>query len=974
MLRFGPACLELAGAEPAPRSRTLSSPGFWTRESPATAGVPAWELGAPVTDLTLGHDYWKETLMRRKWLTAIIAGFVVAGVGAAAWWDYGNGWKLARDVVGRSGSVQNEEPGPKAAAELCEAHGFAEDDCYQCNPQLVDKFKSALDWCNEHNLPESQCALCDPYVKFKVSGDWCKEHGLPRSQCVKCDPSLATEQPKFVDWCEEHQLAESQCTICNPNLKISLKSDWCQEHNVRDSECILCHPELRAKEGGAEPFIRLVADTKEAPKERQKPSAEHKWCEHGFDKGNCFRCDAKLEAKFKAADDWCGGHKVPESQCLKCQDDVAEMVKKRLAARQKPEDKWCEHGFEKGNCFQCDPKLEAKFKAADDWCGGHVVPESQCLKCNAGLKEEIDKRLMVSTVRPDLLEASSSGLDIFQTIDPGALLNKSAFCGTHLLRIKFSRPDIAKRIDLKVAPVRKRAVSQTIRCNAEVAYNSNNLARLSSRFEGIVTEIRAVIGKPIKKGDVLAIIESPELGEAKIEYLTAEKELAIAGMVHDRIARLAKHTEGLLATIKPGVPASDLLEAWKKYQAGEARSQLSAALNAIESTRIELATTERFYQRWKPIVENVKKAHEFLHKNNTTMKEATEKLKDLEVGKAKSEMLEKLSEVELTRSEFERQKKLLAEQVGSQKAFLTAKKEYETAVATYDALLEQTLVEVDKELLEVDGRLRKERQGLVAAESEFETLRQEIAVKSEMVLLEAQKELQLAENALKAARGQLTLLGLTEEEIRAAGSEKSTQVSRYSVRAPFDGTVIEREAVRGEVVEAGEAIVVVADLSTMWVKIDVFERELPQLQGREDLPVRFRPDGLKDVVFEGKVIWLGSEINDKTRTVQVLAEVENTEGLLRAHMFGQASTLVHQNENVIVVPKAAVQWEGCCHVVFVQLRDDLYAPRKVRLGYEGRDFYEVKVGLLEGEPVVTQGSFLLKTEILKSSIGAGCTD
>jgi len=83
--------------------------------------------------------------MRRKWLTAIIAGFVVAGVGAAAWWDYGNGWKLARDVVGRSGSVQNEEPGPKAAAKLCEAHGFAEDDCYQCNPQLVDKFKSALD-------------------------------------------------------------------------------------------------------------------------------------------------------------------------------------------------------------------------------------------------------------------------------------------------------------------------------------------------------------------------------------------------------------------------------------------------------------------------------------------------------------------------------------------------------------------------------------------------------------------------------------------------------------------------------------------------------------------------------------------------------------------------------------------------------------------------------------------------------------
>ncbi|MDA0836776.1 MAG: hypothetical protein O2857_03240, partial [Planctomycetota bacterium] len=47
-----------------------------------------------------------------------------------------------------------------------------------------------------------------------------------------------------------------------------------------------------------------------------------------------------------------------------------------------PATNWCEHGFEKGKCYRCDPKLEAKFKEAEDWCGGHKVPESQCAECN----------------------------------------------------------------------------------------------------------------------------------------------------------------------------------------------------------------------------------------------------------------------------------------------------------------------------------------------------------------------------------------------------------------------------------------------------------------------------------------------------------------------------------------------------------------------------------------------------------------
>ena len=79
-------------------------------------------------------------------------------------------------------------------------------------------------------------------------------------------------------------------------------------------------------------------------------------------------------------------------------------------------------------------------------------------------------------------------------------------------------------------------------------------------------------------------------------------------------------------------------------------------------------------------------------------------------------------------------------------------------------------------------------------------------------------------------------------------------------------------------------------------------------------------------------------------------------------------------KEAMVVPKDAVQWEGCCNVVFVQKSEAVYEPRKVNLGIDAGNVYEVLGGVSAGEVIVTQGSFLLKTEIMKGSIGAGCCE
>jgi cobalt-zinc-cadmium efflux system membrane fusion protein len=122
------------------------------------------------------------------------------------------------------------------------------------------------------------------------------------------------------------------------------------------------------------------------------------------------------------------------------------------------------------------------------------------------------------------------------------------------------------------------------------------------------------------------------------------------------------------------------------------------------------------------------------------------------------------------------------------------------------------------------------------------------------------------------------------------------------------------------------------------------------------------------------VTWISTAVDDQTRTLRVRADIENPEGRLRDMTFGKAEITVRQTPDAIVVPNEAIQWEGCCYVVFVRLTDDIFQTRKVKLGAKDSVFTEVLVGAMPGEVVVTTGSHVLKSEILKSNLGAGCCD
>lgn len=201
----------------------------------------------------------------------------------------------------------------------------------------------------------------------------------------------------------------------------------------------------------------------------------------------------------------------------------------------------------------------------------------------------------------------------------------------------------------------------------------------------------------------------------------------------------------------------------------------------------------------------------------------------------------------------------------------------------------------------------------------------------------------------------------------------TTTANLLPLVAPFDGTVIERGAVAGEMVEPSKPLLAIADTRRMWVTADVPLTEARQV--RVGQAVTFRPDGAPDDgAATGKVAWVSTAVDDRTRTVKVRADVANPDGRLLAHTFGKARVTVRPAAAAVAVPAEALQWEGCCRIVFVRLTDEIFQARKVALGARAGGFVEVLNGLLPGEVVATAGSHVLKSEILKSALGAGCAD
>lgn len=258
--------------------------------------------------------------------------------------------------------------------------------------------------------------------------------------------------------------------------------------------------------------------------------------------------------------------------------------------------------------------------------------------------------------------------------------------------------------------------------------------------------------------------------------------------------------------------------------------------------------------------------------------------------------------------------------------------------------------------------------GLRKQTYEQEVILAEKKVSTGRELLQAKTELEEARLESERAAQKLAILGLSEDQIRSLAEKKDT-TARFEVTSPLSGRIVEASAVAGETASPEHPIFAVANLDRLWVSVDIQEADLAKVE--KDQRAVFMLDSLPGQRFTGKVVAIGSDVDDRTRTVRVFAEVKNVQGLLKARMFGRAEISVKPPEEKLLVPKEAVQSDGDCTLVFLTPSKDKFQARKIEIGTAYQNGYEVLGGLAAGDTVVTTGSFLLKTEVLRGQMGAG---
>ncbi len=220
---------------------------------------------------------------------------------------------------------------------------------------------------------------------------------------------------------------------------------------------------------------------------------------------------------------------------------------------------------------------------------------------------------------------------------------------------------------------------------------------------------------------------------------------------------------------------------------------------------------------------------------------------------------------------------------------------------------------------------------------------------------------------VEAARQRLLLLGLSPAQVQALKSP-SQGVSTVVVPAPIDGVITARSANLGQVVGMGQELMVITDLSQVWVLGDLYEQDFNAVRvGSEAALVTTAYPGL---TMRGRVSYIDPRVDPQARTAKLRVEVSNADGRLRLGMYVTMSLVTRTGGRRLLVPRAAVQTLGDRQVVFIPVRDEegKFLQRTVKLGEPmGEAGYAVLGGLSPGDLVVTEGSFFLRAESLRNN-------
>jgi cobalt-zinc-cadmium efflux system membrane fusion protein len=264
----------------------------------------------------------------------------------------------------------------------------------------------------------------------------------------------------------------------------------------------------------------------------------------------------------------------------------------------------------------------------------------------------------------------------------------------------------------------------------------------------------------------------------------------------------------------------------------------------------------------------------------------------------------------------------------------------------------------------------KSRRELASRNLQREETLFEKKVAPEKDVHKARQELSETEADLTFLKERLRLLGTDVSAVESQKGNGGNGHPLIPVASLVGGVVIEKSVTQGEFVNPEKTLFTVADLSTLWVLIDIYEKDLPRVT--KDTPVKLSVAAFPDRQFLGKIAYLADIVDEKTRTIRARVVVDNKTGALKPGMFATVQLDLKDGTTgqTISIPEEAVFLDGSERYVFVLEGDGRFVVRRVSVGPASDLKIEIKEGLKVGDAVVTKGVFTLKSELKKETLKA----
>ncbi|MFT4577269.1 MAG: cobalt-zinc-cadmium efflux system membrane fusion protein [Nitrospinales bacterium] len=412
----------------------------------------------------------------------------------------------------------------------------------------------------------------------------------------------------------------------------------------------------------------------------------------------------------------------------------------------------------------------------------------------------------------------------------------------------------------KAGPAR---IKNQINLPGEINLNEEKVVHIVPRLDGVVKKTFKDLGDTVTPGDILATIESRELADAKINYLTKSQQVDLSKSDLDRETLLFQNTEKLL---------------------------------------------------------------DLLHKK-INLEDVYQGLEGLQIGKSRELLIPAYAKMKLAKSVYLREKKLFAKGISSESEYLQAE------------------------------------ENLKSSEAKYLALREKIDYHGNWAVRQKKRNFDMEVFNLQTAKQKLFALGLVDEEIANLDQQDEQSFSKYELRSPLGGIIIQKHLTTGEAVKSDDAVYLLADLSDVWVNMAIPVMDVNSVKLGQSVTVRSDSIGLK---AKGELTYLDSIIDGTSRTVTGRVVIPNPKSKWRPGTFVTLELTLDEQEVPLAVPTRAIQTIRDWSVVFVKY-GNIFEARPLELGKSDGKWTEVLQGLKNNESFVDQNSFILKAEIEKSS-------